>query len=130
MNALFFQAEFFLLILFSFLIPAAIYLIMMIKHTISRMTVLLFGVTLLLLAGVDVVLLHHLANETHQTATLFTDKLFTSELSLALYLLPLISAGIGINIVSHVLITHLTEAERNFDRAQKENKEANKNRSA
>lgn len=123
MNALFFQAEFFLLILFSFLIPAAIYLIMMIKHTISRMTVLLFGVTLLVLAGVDVVLLHHLANETRQTAILFTDKIFTSELSLALYLLPLVSAGIGINIVSHVLITHLNEAERNFDRAQKESKE-------
>ena len=126
MNALFFQAEFFLLILFSFLIPAAIYLIMMIKHTILRMTVLLFGVTLLLLAGVDVVLLHHLANETRQMTTLFTDKIFTSELSLALYLLPLISAGIGINIVSHVLITHLTEAERNFDRVQKESKENNK----
>lgn len=119
MDGLFFRLEFFLLILFSFLIPSAIYLTMMIKHSISRMTVLLFGVTLLLLAGVDVVLLHHLANETRHTAALFEDKIFTSELSLALYLLPLVSAGIGINIVSHVLITHLTEAERNFDRTQK-----------
>ena len=122
MSALFFRLEFFLLLMFSFLIPSAIYLTMMIKHSISRMAVLLFGVTLLLLAGVDVVLLHHLENETRHTAILFEDKIFTSELSLALYLLPLVSAGIGINIVSHLLIRHLTEAERNFDQAQQKGK--------
>ena len=60
MNVLFYQMEFFLLILFSFLIPGAIYLIMMIKHTISRMTVLLFGVKSPRLATITI---------THSTST-------------------------------------------------------------
>jgi hypothetical protein len=45
------------------------------------------------------------------------DQLFLSELSVALYLLPLASAGIGINMVSQVLLEHLRQAERNHDDA-------------
>lgn len=46
----------------------------------------------------------------------FDDKLFASELSIALYLLPAVLAGIGINVVSHILIHHLLDAEKRFDR--------------
>jgi len=35
----------------------------------------------------------------------------------ALHLLPLASAGIGINMVSQVLLEHLRQAERNHDDA-------------
>ncbi|MDR3391556.1 MAG: hypothetical protein P4L77_07440 [Sulfuriferula sp.] len=113
-----FWIELFLVILFSFLIPGAIYVAMVVKHSISRKTVLLLGLALIGLAGIDAVLLQHLANEAAHTSTIWDDRLFASELSVALYLLPLVSAGIGVNIVSHLLITHLAEAERNFDRAQ------------
>jgi hypothetical protein len=113
-----FWIELFLVILFSFLIPGAIYVAMVVKHSISRKTVLLLGLALIGLAGIDAVLLQHLANEAAHTSTILDDRLFASELSVALYLLPLVSAGIGVNIVSHLLIMHLAEAERNFDRAQ------------
>jgi len=35
------------------------------------------------------------------------DAVFVSKVSLALYLLPLLFAGVGIHLVSHVLITTL-----------------------
>ncbi|WP_223247294.1 hypothetical protein [Sulfuriferula sp. AH1] len=111
-----FWIEFLLVILFSLLIPGGIYAVMLVKHSISRMTVLLLGLTLIAVAGIDAVLLHHLANEAAHTRAIWDDRLLTSELSMALYLLPLVTAGIGINIVSHLLIRHLTEAERNFYR--------------
>lgn len=44
------------------------------------------------------------------------DQLFSSEVSLALYLLPALFAGIGVNIISHLLISHLEKAEELFDR--------------
>ena len=114
-----FWVVFVLVILFSFLIPGLIYAVMVVKRSISRQTVLLLGLALIVVAGIDAVLLQHLANKAAHTPTIWDDRLFTSELSIALYLLPLVSAGVGINIVSHLLITHLTEAERNFDQAQK-----------
>jgi hypothetical protein len=44
------------------------------------------------------------------------DRIFNSEMSAALYLLPALYAGTGINLVSHVLISHLVDAEKKFDR--------------
>jgi len=49
------------------------------------------------------------------TPSAFEDRLFNSELALALYLLPAVFAGVGVNLVSHVLIGHLTDAEKTFD---------------
>lgn len=46
------------------------------------------------------------------------DLYFASEVALALYLLPMVLAGIGVNLVSHVLVHHLAEAERRFDMAR------------
>lgn len=123
MNDVRFWAVFMLLILFSFLIPGVIYAVMIIKRSISRRTVFALGLALILVAGIDAVLLQHLAIKAAQTPAIWDDRLLTSELSIALYLLPLVSAGIGINIVSHLLITHLLEAERNFDRAHENDKE-------
>lgn len=119
MNDEFFWIVFVLVILFSFLIPGAIYAVMMIKRSISRWTVLMLGLALFVVAGIDAVLLQHLANKAEHTPIIWDDRIFASELSIALYLLPLVSAGIGINIVSHLLITHLRDAERNFDQSQR-----------
>ena len=42
------------------------------------------------------------------------DSLFVSEVRVALYLLPALFAGLGINVISHVLTTHLAQAEKRF----------------
>jgi hypothetical protein len=48
------------------------------------------------------------------TPSLADDKIFVSEVSIALYLLPAMFGGIGINLLSHVLISHLYSAEKRF----------------
>jgi hypothetical protein len=115
-DSIFLEIEFFLLINFSVLLPGVCYGFMMLKKAISRTTVFLFALLLVLLSGVDVVLLQKLATLARQSPAVLTDQLFLSEVSLALYLLPLVSAGIGINLLSHLLINHLNEAESRFER--------------
>lgn len=115
MAEIFFETRFLLLILFSLLLPAAIFGWLIVKRKISRITVMLFGLILIGLAGVDIVLLQSLASSAKASLSPLDDAIFASEISLGLYLLPAVCAGIGINVVSHVLINHLVEAEQRFD---------------
>lgn len=85
-----------------------------------RNTVLSLGVLLILLAGVDIFLLQQLNGFAQTSPSLADDALFVSELSIALYLLPALFAGLGINLISHVLINHLVDAERRFERVGRE----------
>jgi hypothetical protein len=110
------ELRFWLLVATSIVLPFGIYGTLLAKKAISRVTVLVFGFGLVALAGVDVYLLQSLAVLARQTRSLADDTLFGSELSVALYLLPAMFAGIGINMVSHVLINHLVQAEDRFDR--------------
>jgi len=86
------------------------------KRVISRHTVLLFAVILIMLSGVDVFLLQRLKAMARLSTSLLDDTIFRSEISLALYLIPAVFAGIGVNMISHVLVSHLTDAENKFDR--------------
>jgi hypothetical protein len=115
MDALFLEARFFLLVIFSLLLPAGVFAILLIKRMISRISVTLFGLALILLAGIDVVLLQSLAKSAESSLSLLDNRLFASELSAGLYLLPAVFAGIGVNILSHILITHLVEAEQKYE---------------
>ena len=115
-DSIFVEVEFFGLTVFSLVLPVIIYGYMMWKQAISRKTVLLFGIILIAISGVNVILLQRLAEMAKASPSLLDDRIFASELSLALYLLPALFAGIGVNIMSHILISHLTEAERKFDR--------------
>jgi hypothetical protein len=115
-ESVFLETEFFLLVVFSLILPVGIYAYMMWKSVISRKTVLLFGVILIALAGVDVFLLQRLTELAKNSPSLLDDAIFVSELSVALYLLPALFGGVGINMVSHVLISHVAYAERLFDR--------------
>ena len=74
------------------------------------------AVALVLIAGVDVYLLQTLAGLAKETASLIDDAVFTSELTIALYVLPVVFGGIGVNLISHVLLRHRNEAEGRFDR--------------
>lgn len=117
-DSIFVEKEFALLILLSIILPLALYAFMMMKRALSRGKVLLFGLTLVCISGANVVLLQRLQTMAKVSASLFDNRIFYSEVSLALYLLPALFAGIGINIVSHVIVRHLEDAERQFERQQ------------
>jgi len=114
-NSVFLEVDFFALIIFSLILPVSLYSYLMWKRAISRNTVLLFAVILIALSGVDVFLLQRLKLMAKLSMSLLDDHVFRSELSLALYLIPAVFAGIGVNMISHVLISHLADAEQRFD---------------
>ncbi|MBU1351388.1 MAG: hypothetical protein KKB95_05800 [Gammaproteobacteria bacterium] len=114
--SVFVELRFWLLVAFSLVLPTGIYGLLLATQSISRMAVLGFGIALVLIAGVDLYLLQSLATVAKNTPSLADDAVFISELSLALYILPVVFGGIGVNLISHVLLRHLTEAEKRFDR--------------
>src|SRR4249920_3658127 len=101
------ETRFWLLVVFSMVLPIAIYAALLLKRAISPLTVLLFGLVLVAIAGIDVYVLQSLSAAAKLTPSLADDVFFVSELSLAFYLLPALFGGIGVNIVSHVLVRHL-----------------------
>ncbi len=115
-GTVFLEGEFAALVLFSIVAPVLIYRTLWVRQVISRRAVLLFGVALILLAGVDIFLLRVLANLARLSPSAVDNIVFDSELTVALYLLPTLFAGTGINMVSHLLIGRLTAAEHRFDR--------------
>ena len=115
-DSVFLQLDFWLLVLFSLIVPFTIYAFLYRKRAIARLTVLLLGLALIAIAGGDLVLLRRLEGAASRSVSMVDDRWFASEVSIALYLLPALFAGIGINLVSHVLIAHLTGAEARFER--------------
>ncbi len=115
-SSVFVEAEFFLLIAFAIVLPIVTYVYMMRKRAISRTTLVLLGSLLVGMSGVTIYLLQLLADMAKATASMLDDKIFASQVALALYLLPLLFAGIGVNIISDVLIKHLNLAEARFER--------------
>ena len=113
--SVFLELRFWLLVGFSLVLPVGIYALLLVTRSISRWAVLGFGVALVLIAGVDVYLLQSIAAQAKSTPSLADDAWFSSELTIALYLLPVVFGGIGVNLISHVLLRHLTEAEGWFD---------------
>lgn len=105
---------FWLMLLVSFALPFGIYALLLAKRAISPVSVLLLGFTLVAVAGLDVFLLQSLATAARATPSLADDAVLLSEVSVALYLFPLMFGGIGVNVISHVLVQHLVEAEKRF----------------
>lgn len=112
----FLELRFWLLLVFSVVVPVGIYGVLLATRSISQGAVLGFGVVLVLLAGVDVYLLQTLAVMAKTTLSPTDDAVFASELTVALYILPVVFGGIGVNLISHVLLRHLSDAEERFDR--------------
>ena len=111
---LFTEVRFWLMVCVSVVLPFGIYALLLAKRAISRTTVLVLGFTLVAIAGLDVYFLHSLSAAAGRTPALAGDAFFVSELSLALYLLPAMFGGVGVNLISHILISHLVEAEQRF----------------
>lgn len=114
-DSVFVEVKFWLLAIISLLAPVMIYGLLLKKRSISRAAVLLFGLVLVTLAGIDVYLLRSLETLAKLSPSLADDAIFSSEVSVALYVFPILLGGVGVNVVSHVLITHLLKAERQFD---------------
>ncbi len=114
--SVFVEVRFWMLVIFSLVLPAGIYGVLLATRSISSRAVLAFGVALVLIAGVDVYLLQSLSSLAKASPSLADDALFLSEISIALYVLPVVFGGIGVNLISHVLLRHLTEAEKRFER--------------
>lgn len=115
-NSVFVEFQFWLLVLFSFVVPGVIVWTCLTVRAASRNTVLILGVLLVVIAGFDFYLLQTLARMAAKTPSLADDAVFDSEITVGLYVLPAFLAGIGVNVASHVLIQHLTDAQRRFGR--------------
>ncbi|MES2187164.1 MAG: hypothetical protein V4505_21630 [Pseudomonadota bacterium] len=113
-GSVFTEVKFWLMVVASVVLPFGIYGMLLVKRAISRTTVLLLGFLLVGIAGLDVFFLQHLAAAARLTASLMDDAVFTSEVSVALYLLPVMFGGIGVNVISHILVSHLVDAEKRF----------------
>jgi hypothetical protein len=105
----FVEGEFFALVVLSLLIAALIYHAIWSRRAASRTQALILGFSLIILAGVDVFLLRVLTSLAKLSPSVFYDVVFDSELTLALYLLPTLFAGTGINIVSHLMVHTLAQ---------------------
>jgi hypothetical protein len=115
-DSVFVELQFWLLVLFSIVVPGIIVWICLTVTEVSRNTVLVLGVILTGIAGFDFYLLQALARMARVTPSLTDDRIFDSEITLGLYILPALLAGIGINLTSHVLIQHLTDAQKRVSR--------------
>ncbi|MFZ6647856.1 hypothetical protein ACO0LO_19180 [Undibacterium sp. TJN25] len=120
-GSVFAETEFFLLLFFSFIVPFCLNAFMMWKKSISRTTVLASGVILIAISGLNILLLQHLKTMARVSPSLFDDRIFASEISVALYVVPAVFGGIGVNLISHILISHLRDAEKKFDRDDRRN---------
>jgi len=115
-NSVFVEIRFWLLVVISFATPAAIYALLMRRASISRGAVFGLGVLLVLISAVDVYLLQALNALALHSLSRVDDVVFSSELTIALYAFPVLYGGVGVNVVSHLLIDHLLKAERLSDR--------------
>lgn len=115
-KAIYLEIEFWVLVVFSACVPATILLFLILKRRISRLTVAVTGSALILSAGLDAIILQRLGTMAKATPQLADDLVFASEFSIALFILPLIMAGIGVNLLSHLLHEHLIIAELEYER--------------
>jgi hypothetical protein len=116
-SSVFVELRFWLLVVSSLIVPALTYWSLMRRRAIGRGAVLLLGVLLVSISAIAVYLLQSLKGTAEQTLSNFDNLLFASEMSIALYTLPILFGGVGVNLVSHLLIEHLLVAERRADEA-------------
>lgn len=114
MDSVFFKVEFILLIIFSLVLPTAIYIFLLKVKKISQGWISLFAMLLILIAAVVLYLLQTLKQLSHHTGTPLDDQVFNSEITVALYIIPALLTGVAINLISHVLLNHLKIAEKRY----------------
>lgn len=114
---IFTEFRFWALVSFSLVLPSAIFFTLFVRRAFSKITVLVFGLLLVAMASVDLVLLRALSSAALATPSLADDRVFASELSVALYILPAAFGTLGFNMASHVLMHYLRKKEQRFETA-------------
>jgi hypothetical protein len=120
-QSVFVEFEFWLLVVFSIVMPVAIIWMCLTIRKVSRHHVLAVGLLLVAIAGIDIYLLQALKRRARETPSTADDVIFDSEITVGLYVLPALLAGLGVNIASHVVIQHLSDAQRRFDANRQSN---------
>jgi|SRR5271156_1348804 hypothetical protein len=115
-QSVFVEFEFWLLVMFSVVMPALIIWMCLAIRRVSRHYVLAVGLLLVAVAGIDIYLLQALKRRSRETPSTADNVIFDSEITVGLYVLPALLAGIGVNIASHIVIQHLSDAQRRFER--------------
>src|SRR5512139_831334 len=69
-QVVFFEATFWLLVLFSFVAPVVIYVVLLRTRSVSATTVLMLALVLIVIAGIDLYLLNRLASMARESASL------------------------------------------------------------
>ena len=115
-ETVFVEVKFWLLVLFSLVAPIVIVWVCITIQAVSRGHLLTLGLVMVAIAGFDIYLLQALARMSRVTPSLADDAVFDSEITVGLYVLPALLAGVGVNLASHVLIQHLTDAQRRLVR--------------
>ena len=114
-SSVFVELKFWLLIVVSVVVPVFMYFLQRRRHAVSPQFVLTFGLVLIAISGLDVYLLQTLAAESRLTHSLMDNAIFNSEMSLSLYAFPFLFGGVGINMVSDMLVGHLMNAEERYE---------------
>jgi hypothetical protein len=112
------EVRFWALVLCSLVLPITIFVTLFVRREFSKVTILGFGLLLILLAGVDIFLLRILATMAQATPSLADDAAFSSAISIALYIFPAAFGTIGLNMASHVLMHYLKTKEERFEAHQ------------
>jgi hypothetical protein len=113
-QSVFVEFEFWLLVVFSIVVPTVIIWLCLNIRKVSRNHVLAVGLLMVAIAGMDIYLLQALQRRSRETPSTADDVIFDSEITVGLYVLPALLAGIGVNVASHVIIQHLSDAQRQF----------------
>jgi hypothetical protein len=111
MSAIYFEGEFWSLVVTALLLPGGIFSWLIRKRRVSWKVATVLSIILIVLGGIVAVLLQMLATRVKATPEIGDDMIFASEFSIALYILPLLLAGIGMNLLTRVLNDHVIFVE-------------------
>lgn len=105
------ELKFWLLVVLSLAVPLMMYLLQRRKRDAPSIFIFPFSLVLIVISGADVYLLQALAVASRATPSLLDDEIFDSALSLGLYVFPVAYGGIGLNLISAVLLAHFASIE-------------------
>ena len=100
--SVFIELRFWLLLLLSVVVSVGIYVALLLRQAVSSFTVLGLGLLLTAIAGLDVYLLQSVTHLATQAPAIADDAVYGSEVTMALYVLPVLVGGIGVDLLSHV----------------------------
>ena len=86
--SVFAEFYFWLLVVCSLVLPAAIYVTLLFQRVVSRATILMVGLTLVAISGVDLFLPQRRQTMSKLTPSLLDDAVFNSEVTIGFFCCP------------------------------------------